>query len=85
MCESCVAPVCYGGCPFYEKQSRAAVCVGCGEPIATGETVYVGGGGKLCSRCAGGLSALDLVDLGGLYSLGDLLALLGYRQEEAGA
>ena len=78
MCESCPGTVCYEGCPFYEGETNAVVCACCGEVIARGEERYERGESCLCEACAEHLSVDDLLDLGGLRAIGDLLALFGY-------
>lgn len=83
MCESCVGTVCDQGCPFYEEKRAATVCSCCGEPIPAGEGWYAGPDGALCERCVSFLSVDDLIDLGGLGSRRELLALLGYGRQGA--
>lgn len=80
MCESCSGTVCYEGCPFYEKETASTVCECCDEVIAPGDGRYVRGERSLCEDCAEHLSADDLLDLGGLRGIGELLTLLGYRR-----
>lgn len=80
MCEACSGAVCYEGCPFYEKETAEAVCDSCGEVIAGGEERYARDAHSLCERCAESLSTDDLLDLGGLREIGDLLGLIGYHR-----
>jgi hypothetical protein len=56
------------------------VCECCGERIGCGEDHYARGAACLCARCAEQLSTGDLLDLGSLREIGDLLALIGYER-----
>jgi RecJ-like exonuclease len=80
MCETCTTTPCYEGCPFYEGNAKGDVCECCGARIGHGEDHYVRGGNCLCTRCAEQLSTGDLLDLGSLREIGDLLALIGYER-----
>ena len=80
MCEGCHTAICYDGCPFYEADADVSICEVCGEPLDEDGIFYVKGDSRLCDGCAAQLSVDDLLDLGGLCGVGELLALLGYRR-----
>ena len=80
MCESCMATLCYEGCPFYEENASGAVCEACGERLSPGAVYYTRETLCLCETCVEQLTLNDLLDLGDLRGIGDLLSLLGYQR-----
>ena len=81
MCRNCMATLCYEGCPFYEASTNGGVCESCGERIDPGAECYVREGQYLCESCVEQLTLNDLLELGELRGIGELLSLLGYRRE----
>jgi hypothetical protein len=80
MCRDCHTVYCYNGCPFYEEETEIRSCDICGEAVDEEDVYYAAGEHCVCEKCAEGLSVDDLLELGGLCGIGDLLALFGYRR-----
>ena len=79
MCEECTRVNC-DSCPFAVGDAECGVCEVCLEPIFADEEVFSSGEKCICSTCTENLTADDLITVGGLRDMSDLLALLGFRR-----
>lgn len=79
MCEECYSAVCFEGCPFLRDKLARAACELCSEPICQGDRYYQRGAHHVCAACAERLSIEELLALGDLQEVGDLLDLLGFQ------
>lgn len=79
MCEECTR-VCCDGCPFGVSGTECAVCDVCREPIFADDEAFSSGERCICSDCVENLTVDEIISVGGLRDMSDLLALLGFRR-----
>ena len=78
MCYDCSLSVCPPTCPNGSGRGTP-LCALCDAPILADDGHYACADTHICETCADGLTLDDLIALGNLTDIGELLSLLGYR------
>lgn len=79
MCEECTRVSC-SGCPFsVDGAEECDICELCGEPVFDGDA-FVSDDACVCCACADGLTVDDLLKLGSMQDVVDLLEFFGFSR-----
>ena len=79
MCEECTRSYC-DGCPFKTGDTECAVCDVCREPIFDDDEAFSSGERCICSACVEGMTVDELIAVGDLRDMSDLLGILGFQR-----